>query len=64
MAFALFLVAFLIDAALAKMIDDLVDIVSADLAIVKNSDNLLFQKWVWTFKIPMLPNENMRNKFF
>ena len=36
-----FLVAFLIDAALAKMIDDLVVILSADLAIVKNSDNLL-----------------------
>jgi len=38
-AFALFLTAFLIDVALAE-IDDLVNVVSADLAIVKNSDDL------------------------
>jgi hypothetical protein len=41
MAFALLLTVFLSDAALPEMIDDLVDIVSADLVIVKNSDNLL-----------------------
>ena len=39
-AFALFLTVFLIDAALPE-IDDLVDVVSVDLAIVKNSDDLL-----------------------
>ena len=41
MACALFLAVFLIDAALPETTDDLVDVVSADLAIVKNSDNLL-----------------------
>jgi hypothetical protein len=35
------LAVFLIDAALPETTDDLVDVVSADLAIVKNSDNLL-----------------------
>ena len=34
MAFALFLTVFLSDVALAEMIDDLVDLVSDDLAIV------------------------------
>ena len=34
------LTVFLIDVALPEKIDDLVDMVSADLAIVKNSDNL------------------------
>jgi hypothetical protein len=41
MACALFLAVFLIDAALPETTDDLVDVVSANLAIVKNSDNLL-----------------------
>ena len=38
---ALFLTAFLIDVALLE-IDDWADVVSTDLAIVKNSDDLLF----------------------
>jgi len=40
MAFALFLTVFLIDVALPEKIDDLVDMVSTDLAIVKISDDL------------------------
>jgi hypothetical protein len=40
MAFALFSTIFLSDAALAEMIDDLVDLVSDDLAIAGGSDNL------------------------
>jgi hypothetical protein len=39
MTFALFLTVFLSDAAF-EMIDDFVDMVSADLAIVRNSDAL------------------------
>ena len=40
MAFTLFLTVFLIDVALPEKIDDLVDMVSTDLAIVKISDDL------------------------
>jgi hypothetical protein len=40
MAFVPFLNVFLSDAALLEMIDDLVDIESADLAIVKSLDNV------------------------
>jgi hypothetical protein len=41
MAFVLFLTVFLSDAALPEMIDDLGDMESADVAIVRNSDTLL-----------------------
>lgn len=40
MTFVLFLTVFLSDAALPEIIDDFVDMVSADLAIVRNSDPL------------------------
>jgi len=40
MAFALLLMVFLIDAALLEMVDDFVDPVSADLAMVRRSDNI------------------------